>query len=172
MKILNLSDCPDYLQTVAEWHVREWPECYRGGDIHTAIKELHSSLNRDCLPITLIATVNNELIGSISLLETDLPIMTQLGPWLTTLYVVPTHRGHGVAKALIIEGLQCLRKLGERFAYVWIEKNVAVYQKWGWQLVEMIRYRHKYAFILRGDIAMLPILKEKGCKNNLQKNKY
>ena len=96
MKVAYLADCPGFLQTVAEWHVSEWPECYRGGNLNTAIKELRLSLNRDRLPMTLVATVNSELLGSVSLVECDLPIRPDLGPWLTTLYVPPTQRGHGI----------------------------------------------------------------------------
>jgi GNAT superfamily N-acetyltransferase len=155
MKISYLSDFTDFLPIIAEWHAKQWPDCFKRGNLVTAIQELKRSLNRDCLPITLVATENNELLGSISLVVRDLPIRPDLEPWLTTLFVNPVYRGHGVSKALLDEGILCLRSLGKSRAYVWLEKNVAVYQKWGWQLTETIRYENKYAFVMKGDLRRL-----------------
>lgn len=161
IKIAFLADNPQFIGQIAEWNVNEWPDHYRRGGIEDASIELQNSLNKDHLPITLVGMMGGNLVGSVSLVVTDLPGRPDLGPWLTSLYVHPDCRGFHVVEKLLCGGLHQFSELGEPHVYAWLEKNVYVYQRWGWRLFETARYRNNDTYIMKGDVPYL-IKSQKG----------
>jgi len=53
------------------------------------------------MPFTLVAVDGNAPVGMATLKLKDLRSMPDLGPWLSSLYVIPARRGEGIGTSLI-----------------------------------------------------------------------
>jgi GNAT superfamily N-acetyltransferase len=53
------------------------------------------------LPTALVAFQGDSVLGTAALKPQDLDIRPHLTPWLGGLFVLPEHRGHGVASSLV-----------------------------------------------------------------------
>jgi N-acetylglutamate synthase-like GNAT family acetyltransferase len=86
-------------------------------------------------PITLIALVDGECAGTVSIFENDLKIQRELTPWLASLYVNPHYRGKGIAKELINKVQQVVKELGFKELYLRTEHTSEYYRRLGWNFV-------------------------------------
>ena len=94
-------------ERLALWHVREWANVFLGWTEQIAVQEFNAQLENSELPATWLAFKDNQLIGSISALLEDAPELNDIsGPWLASFYIVPEHRGQGVAQALMAAATQ------------------------------------------------------------------
>ena len=98
-----LCERPDWVRTLADWHYAEWGTLYgTAWSWQAAYDELSAHAARNRWPMTWVAEQAGELVGSVSLVESDAPSLDHLGsPWLASLYVTPAARGQGVAKRLV-----------------------------------------------------------------------
>ena len=89
---------PDHAAIVAEWLWNEWDWAYRAVD---SIKT-ESSLAENLMEKTVwVAFDGGELVGTIGLEEKDMEDRPSLKPWLTSLYVPPSHRNKGYGRKLL-----------------------------------------------------------------------
>src|SRR5687767_7511109 len=70
--IAHLSDHPTLVPHVAGWLYREWFRA-QGATWHTARELLRRRLNRDHLPLALVAVAGAEPVGTVSLVSEDHP---------------------------------------------------------------------------------------------------
>jgi GNAT superfamily N-acetyltransferase len=134
MQIEPLANCPEAISTLAQWICDEWP--YEGrtrGEIETQLRE---NLNRDRLPITWIARSGEDVIGTVSLDLSDLPLpaYAELSPWLASLYVIAPARGRGVGLALVNHALDFARSRSIATVYLWTPGSTKLYEKCGWKI--------------------------------------
>ena len=99
------------------------------------------ALNRDSIPITFVAYRNSDLIGSVSLDLSDLPLFDHLSPWLASLYVQTPFRGQGVGRALVhhLQSFALSRGIGR--LYLWTAGSTQFYERCGW--VEFASATHR-----------------------------
>ena len=127
-------------ERLAYWHVREWANVFPGWTEQIAVQEFNAQLENSELPATWMAFKDNQLIGSISALLEDAPELNDIsGPWLASFYIVPEHRGQGVAQALMAAATQDVLMLGYTQWNLFTPHHEAYYTKHGWLLLE---YRH------------------------------
>ena len=133
MRILELSKCPEFLNTIVDWNLKEWPKPDRSrGDVKARI---FGSGTEDQLPQTLVLEENDEAIGyaTMILYEKGRP-MGQLH-WIDAVFIKPEKRKKGLASQLIVAAEKKAATLGilELFALTDIP---LLYQKLGWALCE------------------------------------
>ncbi len=148
MKIDYLANYPALIPKIAEWCNSEWPWYYNNGDINAALEYHRRTAQRSSIPSALVALEANELVGTISIIEDDLEIRSELNPWLGCLFVDPEYRGRGVASALIKEGQFLAEQLKIPRIYAWTESLKGPLAKNGWQYLESTKYRGKQIYIL------------------------
>ena len=92
MLIEPLADCAEAIPMLAQWFCEEW--AYEERPRGAVEAQLRGNLNRDRVPITWVRRAGGEVIGTVSLDLSDLPVpaYAQLSPWLASLYVVPSAR--------------------------------------------------------------------------------
>lgn len=134
-QIVPLADVPAAIETLARWFHREW-SAYDGRSPEEITAQLGRNLNRDRLPITFLAVRDAEILGTVSLDESDLPSHDHLTPWLASLYVVPSARGMGLATALVKHLLTFAGAHGVARVHLWTPGSMALYEKMGWRLLE------------------------------------
>jgi GNAT superfamily N-acetyltransferase len=86
---------------VAQWHFGEWGHHYPGGTVDAWLDHIRTRMNADRIPMTVVALDEGEPIGTAALTERDMETHRELSPWLGGVYVVPSARGRGVARALV-----------------------------------------------------------------------
>lgn len=123
-----------FIPTVAQWYWAEWGET-TGRSLESEVARLMGRANRDRVPMTWLALEQGQPVGSVMLIEHDMPDQADLAnltPWLAGLYVLPTHRRLGVGSALVGRCEAEARHLGisRLFLYTWTAS--VLYQRLGW----------------------------------------
>lgn len=105
-RILDLRECPGHLDTVAHLVFREWPDETIACGLATE-EALRAHLAATSLvagvwtTVFVAVTVEDKVVGTVTLEEEDMPERRDLAPWLASLLVVEGHRGLGLGTALI-----------------------------------------------------------------------
>jgi predicted N-acetyltransferase YhbS len=87
------------------------------------------------LPTTLIATEDNALLGSVSLVTEDAAELAHFGgPWLASLYVAPSYRGRRIGTALINALIAYAAEQGVETLRLFTAHHIDYYRRLGWQL--------------------------------------
>jgi RimJ/RimL family protein N-acetyltransferase len=107
-----LADHLDTIPTLAKWFRAQWPDYHSAMSQEEMEQDFLEDASRDCLPIRLIAFESSELAGTIILRENGTEMLPEFQPELGGLYVVESHRNHGIATELIRAGMQVAREQG------------------------------------------------------------
>ena len=134
MEIRFLAETPDAIPVLAEWFHAEWHH-YDGRCIAEIEAQLRDCLNRDSLPITFLAISDADVVGTVTLDTSDLPLYDHLSPWLASLYVVPSRRRAGVGRALVEHVVSFARDRQLLPLYLWTPGSTHLYEKCGWKVL-------------------------------------
>ena len=133
LRIVLLADRPDLIPTLTDWFVAEWEPYYGADGPGDAASDLRGCLNRDTLPVALVALgTDDTLLGTAALKEESVGSELGVGPWLAAFLVAPEHRGRGVGTALVavIEGEAA--RLGFAEVYTSTDAAEGILQRRGW----------------------------------------
>ena len=131
IEVRNFVDCPESIPFVGEQIFNQWFASKPGHTLEGMIARMRGG-KADKVPIGLIAFVDGEPAGTVSLLEEDLQEYKHCRPWLAGLLVFPEFRNRGVAGALIESVHQAVQLAGEREAFLYTSIP-ALYEKFGWK---------------------------------------
>jgi GNAT superfamily N-acetyltransferase len=146
--IQPLADRPEAIPILAQWFFLEW-HSFDGRTVREIEDQLSQNLNRASIPITFVAVRNSELIGTVSLDLSDLPVCDHLSPWLASLYVVPECRRAGVGSALVEHLIDFAFSQRLPNLYVWTPGSTRLYEKLGWRLLQTSTYAGQAITVLR-----------------------
>ena len=146
MNFMFLADRPDAISLVAAWYIGEWG--YRDGETGPISVEenLRVYLERDRLPLILLAvdgegTDGEEILGAAQLKFREMDIYPEKEHWLGGVYVASEHRGRGVASALVGEAIRIARGLGvERLHLQTEHPQGGIYAHLGFEPLERVTY--------------------------------
>jgi GNAT superfamily N-acetyltransferase len=136
VRIEAAADHLDVIPAVAGWHWVEWGYVDPQGSVESWAAALMEKTNRDRVPTTGIAMLGDLPVGSISLVEHDMPDRPDLAvmtPWLAGLYVVPTHRRCGIATHLVRLCESEALCMGIAKVYLYSSTARYLYQRLGWE---------------------------------------
>src|SRR6516162_3975268 len=101
IKIKLLKDCQEHIPTLAQlWYEEISRHWVPDASIEQAEQKLFAHLNSDIMPMAFVAIQDNQAIGMACLREND-GICEGTTPWLCSLVVHPSYRGHKVGEMLI-----------------------------------------------------------------------
>ena len=135
VQIDNLADHPELVETVARWLWDEWGHVDPTGLLSSWTAGLRWRANRDTLPMTYVALEDGTPVGTVRLIENDMPSRRDLSPWLASLYVVPTARGRGVGAALVQFAVRQAAAMGTKRLYLQTSTARGLYERLGWQVM-------------------------------------
>lgn len=111
IKIAYLKEHPEVIPDLAKiWHEVLGSIWVSDISIEQVEQGLYEDLNDNTLPLTLVALKGSQVIGSISLYDSD-EVRTDLTPWLESLVVDKAHQNQGVGKILVEKIKQKARDL-------------------------------------------------------------
>lgn len=135
LSIEFLADNPRWISTLAAWHHGEWAHLFDDWTLEVAAVELADHATRRSIPTTLVLHDGEHLLGSASLVIEDAPELQGEGsPWLASLYVVPSERGHGHGSRLVRAAVALAAEQGVACLYLFTPDQAAFYQRLGWTL--------------------------------------
>ena len=82
VQIELLADHPEAIPILQDWFEREWAPYYGPEGPGVAINDLRDSCNRDDLPISLVAILDGEFVGTAALKAESIGVSLPLrGHW-------------------------------------------------------------------------------------------
>ena len=129
-----LIDRQETIPALTELFISEWTPWYGPGGEGDALADLTACLNRKDLPIALVAiSKDGEVLGSAALKPESLGAEFGFSPWLAALVIDPSHRGKGIASALIARIEELAASLVIREIYVSTRSANSIIERRGWQ---------------------------------------
>ncbi|HEY0321242.1 MAG TPA: GNAT family N-acetyltransferase [Pyrinomonadaceae bacterium] len=153
MRIDYLANHQRHIQTLASWFKAENQDFFARSSLSDVAREhFESRLNTASLPISFIALVDGEPVGTIALLVESVTTHTHLSPWLGGLHVHPEFRHRGIGMALVAHGLKKALELGMEGVYAGISRAEARYVSEGWRVEERVMYCGKPLCVMKYDL--------------------
>ena len=141
MKFEYLADNIDFLPTVANWYFEEWGDLLKDQNPEEGIERLRAYLNKDSIPLMLVAIENGNPVGVAQLKYREMTIYPEKEHWLGGVYVSSKSRGKGIAKQVVQGIIDIAKTLNVETLYLQTENlNGGLYRKMGWTPIEQINY--------------------------------
>ena len=137
-RIAYLADHPELVHTLADWFRVEWADYYAGRTHADVAAELSLDLNRDHIPIRLVAFEVEELAGCIVLRQEVLSTQPDYSPGLGGLYVHPHYRRRGIGAELVRAGMQLAARLNYPVIYATTNTARGIVERLGWERMETV----------------------------------
>ena len=138
LTIRFLADDPDTIPTLVKWFRAQWSEYHAAMSDEEMEQDFLEDASRDRLPIRLIAFEANEPVGTIILRETNTEMPPECQPELGGLYVVESHRGHGIATELIRAGMQVAREQGYKSVFATTIAAAGILERLEWEFIKTV----------------------------------
>jgi len=151
MRIINLADVPEYLETLAKWHHQQWQALNPGQTLEQRIQKMQGYLGDDFIPSTYVAS-DGRLLGSAAIVACDLDSRADLSPWLASVYVDRGYRRQGIGSRLVRHVVEQARQHGVRRLYLFTPDQVTFYQQLDWQVLEPAEFHNHQVTIVYIDI--------------------
>jgi GNAT superfamily N-acetyltransferase len=141
LRVEPLADHPAAIPRLARWQHEQWAALNPGDTVEARTARLRRQ-HRHGIPMTLVAFREDELLGSASLVEQDMPeTHPDWTPWLASVFVAPEHRDGGVGSALVEAIAAAARSLGVRKLYLFTPDRERLYRRLGWHALGVEPYR-------------------------------
>jgi predicted N-acetyltransferase YhbS len=153
LRISHLCDAPDAVPVLAESFLHESPDYFRGQSAaDVAARLLTPTLQRDALPLALVAHLDGEVTGTVALRHDSISAHPHLGPWVAALHVLPARRGRGIGTALVAAAERDAERLGYARLYAGTTHASSLFERQGWVPVERTPYWGEPLVLLRRDV--------------------
>jgi GNAT superfamily N-acetyltransferase len=154
-----LSNYPQAVPTVAEWHFREWGHTDPGGSLEAWTAGLAQQAGADRIPGTLIAVTGRTPVAVACLVAQDMPgykPAAGLTPWIKGLYVIPSARRQGIGGLLVRRCEAWAASVGHEAVYLYTERGSgaeAQYERLGWRAIHAGSYDGIPVTVMRATLA-------------------
>src|SRR5579863_10133678 len=137
-KIDYLGNHQQFLPMLAEAMFSHWQSVLeaQGKSREDFVKSMQARCRIGSLPTAVVAFEGNSVLGTAALKPEDLEIRSHLTPWLGGVFVLPEHRGRGVASALVTRLVTEAESLGLNELYLWTPSSESLYARHGWKAFE------------------------------------
>lgn len=127
---------------VARWYFEEWGRLREGASVASFDDTLNDYLNRDSIPLIVMAVDGDKVMGVAQLRYHEMSIYPEKEHWLGGVYVDVEHRDKNVASALVKKIEQVALTLRVSELHLQTESlSGGLYARLGWQPVEQVNYR-------------------------------
>jgi hypothetical protein len=91
-----LADRLDAAEVVAKWYFDEWGQKIAGMTRESVAAKVRGSLNKDRIPLIVLAIEEGETVGAAELKYREMDIYPEKEHWLGGVFVAPHERGRGI----------------------------------------------------------------------------
>lgn len=143
-----LKHCPEHIPSIAKWHFQEWGALFPEKSEADFVSDLAATLNDAELPLSWVLLLDQQVVGTASILLHDMQTNRDLSPWLANIYLAPAARGKGLGKWLVSQVMLQVQQLGVTKLYLFTEDKPEFYQQLGWQPLKQELYEGKRVTIM------------------------
>ncbi|MDP2126750.1 MAG: GNAT family N-acetyltransferase [Pseudohongiella sp.] len=155
MKFEFLTDRPEALKIISYWYYEEWGRWNPKNSVQSISKKLLQSMNKDKVPLILLAIDRDDVVGAVELKYREMDIYPDKEHWLGGLFVEPRYRGAGVGKRLIDQVITLSSGLGINKLHLQTERlDGGVYARLGWRPVEQIDNNGIKVLVMERDVGV------------------
>lgn len=141
MNILDLSQEPQHIPTLANWHQQEWAHLNPGSSLENRLEKMQAYLSAALLPSTFIYKQSGQLVGSAAIVACDMDTHPELSPWLASVFVAPHWRRQGIGTELVCHVMLQATQAGLPALYLFTPDQAAFYRRLGWSVMAKEVYR-------------------------------
>lgn len=150
MEFVYLADYPAALPIVAKWYYNEWGKQHGVDSVIKSEEILADYLNRDSIPLMILAMEEDEILGAVQLKYYEMDIYPNKEHWLGGVYVPAKHRGRKIAGKLVLFASNIAKFHGVDILFLQTEKmDGGFYKHLGWEPIEKINYRNKRVLVMK-----------------------
>lgn len=135
LTISLLADHPNAIPLLAAAFRAEWPDYYAGGTLDDIAHDFTLQVQRDTIPIRLVAHFDGALAGTIVLRSSPLQTSPDHRPVIGGLFVYPQFRGQGAGSALVLAGMETAQNLGIPTIYTESATAAGIFLRLGWNRI-------------------------------------
>lgn len=139
MEIKYLVDRPKDISKIVNWLDGQWGHYYESGK-KAWQKKVNNRLNKEKVPTIFVAVVKDKVVGTASLIESDLDSRKDLSPWLADVFVLPDYRGNKIATKLVTRVLEEAKNIAIPKLYLFTKEAEELYKKLNWQTIEKFNH--------------------------------
>lgn len=155
MKFEFLADRPEALETVSHWYYDEWGRWNPKSSVQSISDKLRQSMNRNKIPLILLAIDQGDVVGAVELKFTEMDIYPDKEYWLGGLFVEPGHRGAAVGEKLIWQIIVLSGELGIDKLHLQTEKlDGGIYARLGWRPIEETDNKGIQVLVMERDVGV------------------
>jgi predicted N-acetyltransferase YhbS len=154
LEIHYLADHPNLIRLVATWFYEEWGIRNPEDSVENREKWLLNRMNRDKLPLMLIAFQGVEPVASASLKMREMETHPQYVHWLGSVYVHHPFRNQGIGSWLVEYAASEAERHKVRKLYLYTHHHESFYARLGWFPVERPHYRGREVVIMKRVLAV------------------
>ncbi len=144
-----LADHPSAIPTLAQWHFQQWSYLHENDSVERRVAELSGQLAKRKIPTCFVARDGEKILGSASLIVSDMDTRPELTPWLASVYVDAKERGRGIGTALVRRVVEEAKALGVETLYLFTPDRESFYARMGWTTIEKTIYHNEHVTIMK-----------------------
>lgn len=148
--IKYLVDAQQYIPTIAQWIYDEWNKYDPTLSVERVTVSLAQRLNKDKIPLVIIALVNNDLAGVVSLKDSiRISGYEDRDLWLGNLIVSINYRNKGIGQLLLKHSYNKANQLGFKkiSLFTTVPEVINWYVKNGWVRFAVDTYQGNTAWL-------------------------
>ncbi|CAM3719463.1 MULTISPECIES: GNAT family N-acetyltransferase [Pseudoalteromonas] len=127
---------------IAKWYFQQWGHLVEGSSVELFNNKLNDYLNRDSIPLVIMAVEGEDVLGVAHLRYHEMTIYPDKEHWVGGVYIDTKHRSKGVASALVNHLESVAVSLGVTDIHLQTEKlDGGLYKQLGWQPIEQVNNR-------------------------------
>lgn len=134
---------------MAGWYFEEWGHKIPDNSIQKTIERISGKLNRDRVPLHILAIENEKVLGVAQLKLNEMEIYPDKEFWLGSVFTSPESRGKGVGSAIANKIAAIATDLGVRELYLQTEAlDGGLYRHIGWKPIETTIYKDLHVAVM------------------------
>lgn len=150
MNFAFLADRPDAIPIIAKWYFNEWGYLRDVNSIEKTIQILQQYLNRDKIPLILLAIENDEIAGAVQLKYYEMDLYPEKEHWLGGVYVSDKYRKKKIAEKLVNRAIEVATNNNVETLYLQTEKlDGGLYKRLGWKPIDKVKYNGKEVLVMK-----------------------
>jgi hypothetical protein len=111
-------------------------------------------MDRDKVPLALVAFQGSEPVGSASLIIREMETHPQFLHWLGSVYIHHPYRNQGIGSQLVEYAASEAERLGVRELYLYTRHHESFYSRLGWRPVERAHYHGREVLIMKRGLGL------------------
>lgn len=152
IKILDISECPDSIDSLASWNHDYWSDRTPEVEHDQWRRSYHECVESGgiAIPVTLVGFEDEQIFGAVTIVDVDdIHDFPSYSPWIAAVIVGEAYRGKGLGRILMNIALAKVRLLGFKEVFLWTDSRDEWYRQQGWIELHRQKFSNVEAVIMK-----------------------